>query len=291
METWFSPAKLNLFLYITGRRADGYHDLQTLFQLLDYGDNLTFSAQASSAITLKSAFDPRQQEDNLIIKAATLLRQHAQQQQKSHLCAQGFDIQLEKCIPIGGGLGGGSSNAATTLLVLNRLWELDFSLPVLANIGVKLGADVPVFIYGQAAFAEGIGEELQPVTLPEKWFLILHPNIMVSTLSVFNDILLPRNTPKRDLAALLSQPFTNDCENVVRKRFPEVEQLISSLIEYAPCRLTGTGACVFAEFNDESKAQAALKSVLTELPADTQGFVAKGLSSSPLHRQLAERST
>ncbi|MGL5007813.1 MAG: 4-(cytidine 5'-diphospho)-2-C-methyl-D-erythritol kinase [Plesiomonas sp.] len=266
-----SPAKLNLFLYINGQRADGYHDLQTLFQFLDYGDTLWFSCRNDGQIHLTPAIDSVPHEDNLIVRAARLLQQHTS-------CTLGANIELQKILPMGGGLGGGSSNAATTLVALNSLWKTGCSRSVLEQLGLQLGADVPVFVHGHAAFAEGVGEQLSDCSPEEKWYVVIHPQISIPTATIFSDPDLPRNTPKRDLNTLMSSPYENDCENVARKRFREVEHLISWLLQYAPTRLTGTGACVFAECDSEAKA----RNILNIAPEGLHGFVAKGMNVSPL---------
>lgn len=282
ITTWPAPAKLNLFLYITGRRADGYHNLQTLFQFLDYGDSLHITPDSSGRVSLTTPVEGVAHDDNLIVRAATALRQAAQAHNRLPADA-GAQIAIEKRLPMGGGLGGGSSNAATVLVALNHLWGVGFSLETLAELGIKLGADVPVFVRGFAAFAEGVGEQLQPADPAEKWYLVAHPGVSVPTPLVFNDPQLTRDTPARSLAALLSTPFHNDCEAVVRKRFREVDELVSWLLEYAPSRLTGTGACVFAEFDTESAA----RQVLELAPKWVCGFVARGVNVSPLHRTLS----
>ncbi len=193
---WPSPAKLNLFLYITGQRADGYHDLQTLFQFLDVGDTLTITANNSGVIRLTPEIEGLPVEDNLIWRAATAL-------QKSTKTNFGADIHLNKILPMGGGIGGGSSNAATTLIALNFLWQLNVPTSQLAEIGLQLGADVPVFVHGFAAFAEGVGEKLQPVSPAELWYLVVRPNVEISTASIFTHPELTRNTPKRAVSELL----------------------------------------------------------------------------------------
>lgn len=282
MTTWPAPAKLNLFLYITGRRADGYHNLQTLFQFLDYGDTLTITPDNSGNITLLTPVAGVEDEQNLIVRAARLLMQQATA--AGTLPAQaGAAIAIDKQLPMGGGLGGGSSNAATVLVALNHLWQTGFTLDQLAAMGLRLGADVPVFVKGHAAFAEGVGEQLQPVEPAEKWYLVAHPGVSVPTPLVFNDADLKRDTPVRDISHIMQAPFSNDCEATVRKRFREVEQLVSWLLEYAPSRLTGTGACVFAEFDTESAA----RQVLELAPNWLRGFVARGVNVSPLHRRLS----
>ncbi|MGY2796112.1 4-diphosphocytidyl-2-C-methyl-D-erythritol kinase [Ewingella americana] len=272
-QLWPSPAKLNLFLYITGQRANGYHELQTLFQFVDYGDSLSFSPRNDGQIVLTTPVDGVADEDNLVVRAARLLQRHAN-------CPLGADISLIKRIPMGGGLGGGSSNAATVLVALNTLWECGLSDQQLAALGVTLGADVPVFVMGHAAFAEGIGEILQPVEPEEKWYLVAHPGVHIPTPMIFGDAELTRDTPKRPINVLLSTAWTNDCQPIAIKRFCEVEQLVSWLLEYAPSRMTGTGACVFAEFATEHEA----RQVLDQIPSSVTGFVAKGVNVSPLHR-------
>ncbi|MBN1086133.1 4-(cytidine 5'-diphospho)-2-C-methyl-D-erythritol kinase [Erwinia aphidicola] len=282
ITTWPAPAKLNLFLYITGRRADGYHNLQTLFQFLDYGDTLTIDVDDSGEITLLTPVAGVPDAQNLIVRAAALLRERAAAL-GSLPDAAGAKIAIEKRLPMGGGLGGGSSNAATVLVALNHLWQTGLSLGQLAELGLQLGADVPVFVHGFAAFAEGVGEQLTPVNPAEKWYLVMHPGVSIATPLVFNDPELTRDTPAREISQLLSTEFHNDCEPVVRNRFREVEQLVSWLLEYAPSRLTGTGACVFAEFDTESAA----RQVLELAPKNLQGFVARGVNISPLHRRLS----
>lgn len=272
-QLWPSPAKLNLFLYITGQRANGYHELQTLFQFVDYGDSLSFTPRNDGQIVLTTPVDGVADEDNLVVRAARLLQRHAN-------CPLGADISLIKRIPMGGGLGGGSSNAATVLVALNTLWECGLSDQQLAALGVTLGADVPVFVMGHAAFAEGIGEILQPVEPEEKWYLVAHPGVHIPTPVIFGDAELTRDTPKRPINVLLSTAWTNDCQPIAIKRFCEVEQLVSWLLEYAPSRMTGTGACVFAEFATEHEA----RQVLDQIPSSVTGFVAKGVNVSPLHR-------
>ncbi|ENM3902197.1 4-(cytidine 5'-diphospho)-2-C-methyl-D-erythritol kinase [Vibrio cholerae] len=274
---WPSPAKLNLFLYITGRRANSYHDLQTLFQFLDHGDELTITANSSGNITLSPALADVALEDNLIYKAAMALKNAAQS-------PLGADIQLHKVLPMGGGIGGGSSNAATTLVALNYLWQTGLSDDQLAEIGLALGADVPVFTRGFAAFAEGVGEELSAVEAEEKWYLVVRPAVSIATKDIFTHPQLMRNTPKRDLASLLATPYENDCEKIVRSLYPEVDKQLSWLLQYAPSRLTGTGSCVFAEFSSRKDAQA----VFAQLSDNVLAFVAQGRNVSPLRKTLAD---
>ena len=281
MTHWPSPAKLNLFLYITGRRADGYHTLQTLFQFLDYGDTISLEPRSDGEIHLLTPVDGVAHEDNLIVRAARLLMKTAAESGRLP-AGSGADIRIEKRLPMGGGLGGGSSNAATVLVALNNIWQCGLSLNELAALGLTLGADVPVFVRGHAAFAEGVGERLTPVELAEKWYLVVHPGVSISTPMIFNDPDLPRNTPKRSIETLLKCEFSNDCEVIARKRFREVDAALSWLLEYAPSRLTGTGACVFAEFDTESRA----RQVLEQAPEWFNGFVAKGVNLSPLHQSM-----
>lgn len=281
MTHWPSPAKLNLFLYITGQRADGYHTLQTLFQFLDYGDTIDITPRSDGEIRLLTPVDGVAHEDNLIVRAARLLMKTAARHGRLST-SSGADIRIDKRLPMGGGLGGGSSNAATILVALNHLWQCGLSVDELAELGIQLGADVPVFVRGHAAFAEGVGEILTPVNPPEKWYLVAHPGVSIPTPAIFNDPDLPRNTPKRSIETLLNCEFSNDCEVIARKRFREVDAALSWLLEYAPSRLTGTGACVFAEFDTESRA----RQVLEQAPEWLEGFVAKGVNLSPLHRAL-----
>ncbi len=281
MTRWPSPAKLNLFLYITGQRPDGYHTLQTLFQFLDYGDTLTIEPRTDGQLRLLTPVDGVPNEENLIIRAARLLMKTAAQSQRlPEGC--GADISIDKRLPMGGGLGGGSSNAATVLVALNHLWQCHLSEDELATIGLTLGADVPVFVRGHAAFAEGVGEVLTPVEVAEKWYLVAHPGVSIPTPVIFGDPELPRNTPVRSIDTLLNCEFANDCEVIARKRFREVDDVLSWLLEYAPSRLTGTGACVFAEFDTELAA----RQVLEQAPEWLQGFVAKGVNLSPLKQAL-----
>lgn len=275
---WPSPAKLNLFLYITGRRDNGYHELQTLFQFVDFGDELTVTAnQESNSITITPEIPGVATEDNLIWKAATALQQYTS-------TTFGADIELKKVLPMGGGIGGGSSNAATVLVALNHLWQLNLCDDQLAEVGLKLGADVPVFVRGHAAFAEGVGEQLQPANPDEKWYLVVKPQVSIATVDIFTHSELTRNTPKRALATLLEQEYVNDCEKIVRMLYPEVDKQLSWLLQYAPSRLTGTGSCVFAEFSSKKEAEL----VLEQLPDTVSAFIAKGRNVSPLKETLAE---
>ena len=271
-RNWPAPAKLNLFLHINGRRSDGYHELQTLFQFVDCCDQLDFRVTDTPELILHSNMsNVVADSDNLILRAAKSLQQ-------STGYPGGAEIWLDKRLPMGGGLGGGSSDAATTLVALNQLWNTQLSHDELAAIGLKLGADIPVFIHGFAAFAEGVGERLQTVNPAELWYLIIAPDAHVSTAAVFQDPQLPRNTPKLGIDTLLSQSWRNDCQELVVSKYPQVAKALGWLLEYAPSRMTGTGACVFGEFSSQQQALAAL----AKLPSDMQGFVAKGMNISPL---------
>lgn len=287
-----SPAKLNLFLHINGRREDGYHQLQTLFQLLDRGDQLRFTPRDDNTLTLTPEIPGVAFEDNLIIRAARLLqkklqnRLQNQNQEKLQITSEkdlkGVDIELVKNLPMGGGIGGGSSNAATTLLALNKIWDSPLSIDELAELGRQLGADVPVFVRGHSAFAEGIGEKLTPLELPELWFSVITPNCHVSTAEVFCHPELTRDTPIIKLAPSIDLGRKNDCQHLVRNTYPEVDQALKWLDQYAPASMTGTGASVFASFNSEAEAEA----VIAKMPEQYSGFAAKGVNISPLHKAL-----
>jgi 4-diphosphocytidyl-2-C-methyl-D-erythritol kinase len=274
--TWPAPGKLNLFLYITGRRPDGYHTLQTLFQFLASGDTLTITPQEEKPIQLLTPLPSISYEDNLIIKAAQLLQQTTG-------CRQGAMISVHKQLPLGSGLGGGSSNAATTLAALNQLWGCGLSLAELQQLGVTLGADIPLFLYGKAAFAEGIGNQLQPADPKELWYLVAYPEQQISTAQLFNHPHLKRSTPQRTLKQCLTSPYANDCEEIVKKCFPEVERVIEYLLRYAPARLTGTGSAAFAEFSSQTEAQ----QVFNRMPTGVNAFVTRGVNHSPLQQALA----
>ena len=276
-----SPAKLNLFLYINGKLPNGYHELQTLFQFLDFGDWLEISVrEEDNQIILTPEIPNLKTEDNLIYRAAKLL------QEKANI-PFGANIHLDKILPMGGGVGGGSSNAATALVALNYLWQANLSIDELAKLGLTLGADVPIFVHGHAAFAEGVGEKITYCEPAEKWFVVLKPDDSISTAVIFQDQNLKRNTPKKSLEQLLSDPYVNDCEKVVINHYSNVEKALNWLLQYAPARLTGTGACVFAEFDHKAEAQA----VFRQKPETFFGFVAKGLNVSPLHAMLKQLSS
>lgn len=271
-----APAKLNLFLHITGRRSDGYHLLQTYFQLLDYGDWLTFELVAQPQITLTPDLPGVDFEQNLIVRAARLLQTHAK-------ITPGVAIRLEKHLPMGGGLGGGSSNAATTLVALNHLWQCGLTCAQLQQLGLQLGADVPVFVGAQSAWAEGIGEQLQAIEMAEIWYLVLQPNCQVSTAEIFSHKDLTRATPNITVAAFLEQGGRNDCQKLVRKLYPPVDNALNWLAQFTNnARMTGTGASVFAAFATEAEAQI----VLAQAPLNLPGFVARGIPHSALYSLL-----
>lgn len=274
--TFPSPAKLNLFLHITGQRANGYHDLQTVFQFIDLYDDIHIRTTEKSDIELLTPIAGVANKDNLIVKAAELLK-------KSSGCSLGAEIKIDKILPMGGGLGGGSSNAATILLALNALWQTNLSLAELAKLGLTLGADVPIFIHGYAAFAEGIGEHLTPVSPTEYWYLITRPDCSISTAEVFQSEGLTRNTPKISVDNFDIDLCHNDCQTLVIKHYPKVAKLLAWLVEYAPSRMTGTGACIFSRFPTENEARL----IQSQLPDDVSSFVAKGLNQSPLHKVLS----
>ncbi len=274
-----APAKLNLFLHITGRRADGYHFLQTVFQLLDYGDTLHFKVRADSLITRAVPVPGVSEASDLTLRAARALQAHAR-------CPLGVEIGLEKQIPIGAGLGGGSSDAASVLLALNRLWELNLSRAQLQELAVSLGADVPFFVFGYNAFAQGIGEQLQALELPQRHFLIVTPAVQVSTVEIFSTRELTRDTKVIKIADFLAQGDAlgpggfgrNDMQAVVAGKYAEVAQVLDWFKAVAPARMTGSGASVFAVFLSKDEAL----SVQAALPAGWHSQVATSLDSHPL---------
>lgn len=266
-----APAKLNLMLRVTGRRADGYHLLQTVFRCIDYGDTLRFAVREDGAIARANEIAGVPEADDLTLRAARLLQRVARTR-------FGVDIALEKRLPLGGGLGGGSSDAATTLIVLNRLWGLDLPRPQLQELALELGADVPVFVFGESALGEGIGEKLVPLALPPAWYLVLFPPVRVATARIFQDSDL-----KRDSNPIRIPPFSvvarsNDLEPVVCRDYPEVARHLAWLKQFGDAWMTGSGACVFAEFDTEAGA----RSVLRQLPMTMRGVVARGLDRHPL---------
>lgn len=274
MFMFSAPAKLNLFLHVTGRRNDGYHLLQTVFRLLDFSDQLRFNLRRDGVIKLHNPIAGVPEDNDLCIRAAKLLQQESG-------VNQGVEIFLTKRIPLGGGLGGGSSDAATTLLALNHLWNLNFNKNQLIELGLQLGADVPVFIFGENAFAEGVGEKLVPITLPPAWYLVLIPPLHVSTAEVFSSKELTRNTIPIKIPPFSIWQGHNDLESVVCQKYPEVAvylKWLKQLKNTTIAAMSGSGACVFAEFETESAARAAF----AKLPAGMDGFVAQGLDHHPM---------
>jgi len=266
-----APAKLNLFLHVVGRRQDGYHLLQTAFRFIDYGDELSFAVRADGEIRHTNPLPGVAPENDLSVRAARALQEEAG-------CRQGADIGIVKRLPMGGGLGGGSSDAATTLIALNRLWGTRLPRARLQQLALKLGADVPVFVFGRNAFAEGIGEQLSVLSLPPAWYLILVPELAVSTTEIFSAVELTRNTNAITIAAFSVGQGRNDLEPVVCRRYPLVARHLEWLYRYGDARMTGSGACVFCAFENEDQARRAL----SELPAGMHGFVARGLDRHPL---------
>lgn len=270
-----SPAKLNLMLHITGRRDDGYHLLQTVFQFVGLNDTIEFNVRDDSRIVRLTENHGITAENDLMIRAANLL-------QARYCINQGIEISIEKQIPMGGGLGGGSSNAATTLMALNRLWKINLSSEELRKISLELGADVPIFIFGENAWAEGIGERLERVELPEKWFVIIHPQVFVSTPQIFSSKDLTRDCHPITIRAFLEGRGSNVCEPVACKLHPEIGEALRWLSRFSPARMTGTGACVFAVFDREAQAN----DVKSRLPEQWNGFVAPGLDRNPVAAEL-----
>lgn len=271
MSAWPAPAKLNLFLHVTGRREDGYHLLQTAFQFIDYCDWLEFQPSGEGGIRYLSPLPGVSVKQDLVYRAAELLQQKT-------ACRQGVEICLHKQLPMGGGLGGGSSDAATTLVALNRLWKTGLSPEQLAQLGLALGADVPVFIHGRAAWAEGVGEQLQPFELTESWYLVITPPVQVSTREIFAAPELTRDCEPITISGFLKGEGQNVCEPVVCRRYPLVAQILGWLSRFSPARMTGTGSSVFAAFDEE---QQALK-VLARTPPAWRSVVVKGCNASPL---------
>lgn len=267
---WPAPAKLNLFLHITGQRPDGFHDLQTVFQLIDLCDDIAITVRDDGIIERTRGPADVPPESDLVVRAARALK-------SATGSPLGASLGVTKRIPMGGGMGGGSSDAATTLLALNQLWATGLTPEKLAALGLTLGSDVPVFVAGSSAWAEGRGENLTAVELPERWFVIVHPRVHVPTALVFQAPELTRNSPKITMRALFQRAYRNDCESVVRARFPEVADALDWLAQFAPARLTGTGACVFADFARAPDAER----VAARVPDRWTSFVARGLNTSP----------
>ena len=274
-HSWLAPAKINRFLHITGQREDGYHELQTVFQFLDFSDELSFKILDSNEIVHANPLPGVKIEDDLTVKAARLLQYETG-------CQQGVEISINKKLPMGGGLGGGSSDAATTLVALNQLWQLKIELTDLARLGLQLGADVPIFVQGVAAWAEGIGEDISPIKLDEPYFVVLIPEVSVSTADIFSSPLLERNCTPINISQFLSGQGENICEPIVCKLYPEVDDAIQWLRQFSHARMTGTGACVFAPFETQTEAL----DVLRKKPVQFDGFVAKGHNISPLYSEI-----
>lgn len=278
MFTFPAPAKLNLFLHVVGRRQDGYHLLQTVFRFLDFSDQLSFAVRPDGIVRLHNPIAGVPEEKDLCVRAAKLLQQKT-------ATTQGVDIFMQKQIPMGGGLGGGSSDAATTLLALNHLWKVNLNPEQLLELGLQLGADVPVFIFGQNAFAEGVGEKLAAIELPPAWYLVLVPPVQVSTAEIFTSKELTRNTIPITIPPFSVWQGHNDLELVVCRAYPEVARCLEwlkRLENTTIAAMSGSGACVFAEFATERAARAAFE----QIPDDMQGFVAKGLDCHPMHKTL-----
>lgn len=266
-----APAKLNLFLHVIGRRSDGYHLLQTVFRLIDHGDTLHIAVDDSGEIVHENPLPGVPAEQDLIIRAARLL----QQASGSRL---GCRLRLDKRLPMGGGLGGGSSDAATTLMALNHLWGTRFSREQLQTLGLQLGADVPVFIFGRDAFAEGVGEALQPIRLPNQWYVVLIPPVSVPTAEIFSDPCLTRNSEPIIMAAFPNEQMHNDLQAVAVRKYPIIADHLAWLSQYGNAMMTGSGACVFAAFDTQVEAER----VITALPATMQGFSAQSMMQHPL---------
>jgi 4-diphosphocytidyl-2-C-methyl-D-erythritol kinase len=282
---WPAPAKLNLFLHIVGRRPNGYHELQTCFQFVDLTDDIYLQVRLDGQIRRLRGAPGVTEESDLCVRAARAL-------QAATGSTLGADIDVDKRIPMGAGLGGGSSDAATCLVALNQLWGIDWPLSRLAALGLSLGADVPVFVQGRAAWAEGVGEILTPLLPPEAPaevnYLIIKPNVFVSTAEVFQDPELTRNSPPITIHGFLASGGSNDCLGVVRRRYPEVAQALDWLSTFGnadggPARLTGTGACVFVALESRERGQ----EILSQLPPRLEAFLVRGLNESPLLERLA----
>lgn len=274
---WPAPAKLNLMLRIVGQREDGYHLLQTVFQIIDITDGLVFSKTDGDQVRLRKTIPGVKESDDLTVRAANLLKKESGYQ-------GGVWIDIEKNLPMGGGLGGGSSDAATVLVVLNQLWQLGISEQRLMELGVQLGADVPVFIKGTSTWAEGVGEKLTEIKLPKAWFVVLKPQCHVDTGKIFSAKGLTRDSKSIKIASFTSGEDQNDCVSVVKKLHAEVGQALDDLSQYGKARLTGTGSCVFVQFSG----QQAARSVYNKLASGNEVYIAEGLAVSPLHRQMSE---
>ncbi len=272
---WLAPAKINLFLHVTGRRSDGYHTLQTVYQFIDLCDVLQFAVREDNDVHLETQFDEVPVEQNLVVKAARALQMHSGTR-------SGANITLTKSIPTGGGLGGGSSDAATTLVALNEFWRLGLSIKELAEIGVTVSADVPVFVYGQASWAEGIGDKLTPVAPTQPWYLVVCPNVQISTAALFNLPELTRNTSPITIRDFMDGRTTNVFEPIVMARYPQVRAALEWLSQNnrgSRAKMSGTGSCVFSPCETEEQA----KALNENLPDSMTGYVVKGHNASPLY--------
>jgi 4-diphosphocytidyl-2-C-methyl-D-erythritol kinase len=280
VRRWPAPAKLNLMLHVLRRRPDGYHELQTVFQLIDLIDTIDISVREDGVISRPLGAVGLREEEDLVVRAAQALK-------AASGTRLGASISVHKRIPMGGGLGGGSSDAATTLVALNTMWRTGLTLAEIAAIGVKIGADVPIFVEGRSAWAEGVGERLEPVELgSDSWFLVLFPGVAVPTAAVFQAAELTRNSPPTTMRGFLETGGRNDCEAVVRARFPAVAEALDWLARHAPARLTGTGSCVFAKFSRAADAER----IAARVPDTWRAFVVRGLDRSPLLDELGPRS-
>lgn len=280
-----SPAKLNLFLHINGRLPNGYHELQSLFHFVDYGDSMRFELSQSSNHTFSCNYSELETSDNLVLKARDALVDYMLEQSPTWSPLP-IHIHLQKTLPMGGGVGGGSSNAATALLALNEIWQLKLTLNELESIGLSLGADIPIFVRGRSSIADGVGEKLSDYFIKESWYIVLTPDAHVNTGMLFNSDDLPRDTAKIPLSKInyqgIDEQFKNDFQNLVVNSYPSVAKSLNWLLEYGPARMTGTGACVFAEFSSQDEAL----EILSRLPVELTGFVAKGCNISPTHQTL-----
>jgi 4-diphosphocytidyl-2-C-methyl-D-erythritol kinase len=274
-QQWPAPAKLNLMLRIVGRRPDGYHLLQTVFQFIDLCDWIRFHPSNDGQVSLQNTLVGVTEQDDLTVRAAKLLKAETG-------CELGVRIAVEKNLPMGGGLGGGSSDAATTLVVLNKLWQLNLSTEKLMALGLSLGADVPIFIYGHAAWAEGVGEKLQQITVPERWIVVIKPDCHVNTGEIFSAKELTRDSKPIIINDFIAGQHQNDCIAVVSQRYPAVQNALLALSEFSEARLTGTGACVFAEFDSKESALNAYQSA----KGNWQAYLTKGINESPLLTKL-----
>ncbi len=276
-KKWPAPAKLNLMLRITGQRDDGYHLLQTVFQFISLCDWITYHPAKDGKITLSSPIPGVSERDDLTIRAANLLRRETG-------CQEGVSIEVEKNLPMGGGLGGGSSDAATTLVVLNKLWKLNISKKRLMQLGLELGADVPIFVYGKASWAEGVGEKIEEIDLPEKWIVVIKPECHVDTKEIFSERDLTRGSKSIRMSDFLAGQYQNDCLDVVSKSYQPVENALVDLAKFSDARLTGTGACVFAEFDSKELAREAWQG----LKERWQVYLTRGINKSPLFNKLLD---